>query len=99
MVEEEPVGILVKRIREKKGMSKRKLATLSGLNRTYILRLEQGNPKSITLTTARKLAVALGVRPEIFLSSEDSEFLYFYKNTFEGMLKDFKEQYHISGDQ
>ena len=90
---DEPIGQLLKRIREKKGLSQRKLAERSGLESAYICQLEAGKTKSITLRTARALAKGLGVRPEIFLSSKDSEGLYLSEHLFEGVLREIQERY------
>lgn len=98
-VEQESFGRFLARTREKKGLSQRKLARLTGFSHGYISQLEGGKVKSVTLTTARRLAKGLGVRPEIFLSSADSEPLYLSEHIFEGILKEIKEQYHISGDE
>lgn len=68
-MEEETVGELLKRLLSQKGMSQRKLANLSGVDRGYINSLVKGRRGSITLRIARKLASALDESPEIFLRS------------------------------
>jgi len=68
----EEVGALIKRLREEKGMSQRQLATLSRVDRGYINQLEAGKEGSISLRTARKLAIALGKPPEVFLQNGNS---------------------------
>lgn len=89
----EPISKFLKRIREKKGLSQRKLAERSGVNRAYICQLEAGKTKGITLRTARALAKGLGVRPEIFLSSDDTEGLYLSEHLFEGAVREIRERY------
>jgi len=61
------VGHSLKRIREDKQLSQRKLAALSGLGRPYISQLEGGRPVSITLRTAVKLAKGLDMEPLEFI--------------------------------
>lgn len=98
-MEKEHVGKLLKRIRSSKRITVNELARLTGIDRVYLQKLESGTPKTITLDTAKKLAKGLGVRPEIFLSSEDSEGFYFSAEIFEIMVKEIRERYHISGDK
>ena len=90
---EEPLGELLKRIREKKGLSQRKVERLGGLKSGYVCQLEAGKTKSVTLIMAKRLAKGLGVRPEIFLSSKDSEGLYLSEHLFEGALREMQEHY------
>jgi len=89
------IGALVKKIREQKGLNQTQVAKKAGLRREYISQLENGKTKGITLKTAQKLAKGLGVRPEMFLSTEDSRFLYFYPHIFEAFLKQAKENLGI----
>lgn len=90
---EETLAELLKRIREKKGLSQRKVEKIGGLKGGYVCQLESGKTKGITLRTARRLAKGLGVRPEIFLSSKDAEGLYLSEHLFEGALKEIQERY------
>lgn len=72
----EPIGQVIKRLRLAKGMSQAKLAELSGLESSYISRLEAGKrPKSITLYTARALAKGLGVSPEELMKTDEKDLL------------------------
>ena len=71
----EEVGALIKRLREEKELSQKQLAALSGVDRGYINQHEAGKEGSISLRIARKLAKGLGVPPEVFLRSPDSESL------------------------
>ena len=71
-LEQEPTGPLLKRLIEQKGLSQRKLAILSGVDRGYINSLISGRSGSITLRIARQLASALNESPEIFLKSIES---------------------------
>ncbi len=66
----ESTGDIIKRLREEKGLSQRQLATLSNVDRGYINQLEAGKGGSISLRTARKLAAALEVPPEVFLKGQ-----------------------------
>lgn len=63
-MEEEPLatrlGILIRQLRLKDGMSQEDLAERCGLHRTYIGFIERGE-KTITIETANKLARALGL--------------------------------------
>jgi len=65
---------VLKRLRKERGFSQHELAQRSGLNETYIAKMETGRgPKSITLETARALAAGLGVSPEEFLRPMEQE--------------------------
>lgn len=90
---EETLGELLKRIREKKGLSQRKVEKIGGLKSGYVCQLEKGKTKSVTLRMARLLAKGLGVRPEIFLSSKDAESLYLSEHLFNGILREMQERY------
>ena len=68
----ESIGELVKKLRDEKGISQSELARLSGVDRSHISQLESGSQTSITLRTARALAYALQVKPEIFLSEDQT---------------------------
>jgi len=98
-LKEEHVGKLLKRIRKSKRIYISELARLSGISRTYLSTLEAGSPKTITLETANKIANALGVRPEIFLSSEDSEFIYMKPDHFELYIKELRKEYGIPKEE
>jgi transcriptional regulator with XRE-family HTH domain len=54
------VGLRIKKIREKKGISQDKLADQAGLNRVHLYRLE-GGKQSMTLRTLKLIADALDV--------------------------------------
>jgi len=75
------------------------LARRSGVGRVYLSTLESGKPKTITLPMAKKIAKGLNVRPEIFLSSEDSEPIFMSEIIFEAILKEIKRQYQIGGNK
>jgi transcriptional regulator with XRE-family HTH domain len=66
----ESLGSTLKKLRERQGLSKNKLAELSGIDRSHIFNIEKGKQKSITLTTARKLAAPLKVSPSVFMQDE-----------------------------
>jgi len=56
----EEVGLNIRRIREKRGLSQEKLAALADLHRVYIGQVERGE-KNIGLKNLEKIAKALGV--------------------------------------
>jgi transcriptional regulator with XRE-family HTH domain len=58
---ERQVGLRIKALRAKKGITQDQLADLAGLNRTHLYRLESGK-QSITLRTMKIVADALDVR-------------------------------------
>lgn len=53
-MEEETLAEFLKRIRKKKGISQRKLAKLTGVDREYIVQVEGGKVKSMRLSQAKK---------------------------------------------
>jgi transcriptional regulator with XRE-family HTH domain len=55
------VGLRIKAIRRRKGITQDQLAELAGLNRVHLYRLELGK-QSMTLRTLKLIADALGVR-------------------------------------
>ena len=55
------VGLKIKALRAKKGLTQDALAERAGLNRTHLYRLETGK-QSITLRTMKLVADALDVR-------------------------------------
>jgi transcriptional regulator with XRE-family HTH domain len=59
---EEAFGVIVRRIRLKRGLSQQALADMSGYHRTYIGLLE-GGQKSPSLRTVFNIAITLQVRP------------------------------------
>lgn len=63
-MEEKPLamrlGVLIRQLRLKAGMSQEEFAALCGLHRTYIGFIERGE-KTITIETANKIAQALGL--------------------------------------
>jgi transcriptional regulator with XRE-family HTH domain len=54
------VGLNVKRIRQKKGLTQEKFATVAGFSQQYISSLERGR-RNPTVITLYELAIALGV--------------------------------------
>jgi transcriptional regulator with XRE-family HTH domain len=54
------VGLNVRRIRQKKGLTQEKFAAVSGFSQQYISSLEQGR-RNPTVITLYELAIALGV--------------------------------------
>lgn len=62
------MGYRIKEIREERGISQSKLAELTGITRTTLWRLENGEEETTTTKTLLKIANALGVTiSELFL--------------------------------
>ena len=83
MAEQPPIGVLLKQLRESKGLSQRQFAKKCGLDRGYISQLESGKTVSITLRIAEKLAKGLDMSASVFLdviSTEDEDIRYFLIN-------------------
>jgi len=93
MVEE--VGERLARLMELKGMNQSELARRSGVSRTHINKVISGERRKLRLTTVAALARGLGVRAEIFLASDDSEWLYMSNHIFEGVLKELRNGYGL----
>ncbi len=53
-------GQIIRKFREKKGLSQEKLADMADLHRTYIGQVERGE-KNLTLRSLERIAKALGV--------------------------------------
>jgi len=62
-----PIGEILSNLLREKGLSQSKLAKLSGIDRGYINQIVNGKVQSITIRTARALALGMGESPEIFL--------------------------------
>ncbi len=56
----EEVGLNIRRIREKRGLSQEKLAALAGIHRVYMGQVERGE-KNIGVVNLEKIAKALDV--------------------------------------
>jgi transcriptional regulator with XRE-family HTH domain len=54
-------GLRVRTLRERQGYSQEGFADACGLHRTYVGAIERGE-KAVTIVTAEKLALALGLR-------------------------------------
>lgn len=69
---EEPnlTQVALKDLREQKKMSQEELADKSGISRTTISLIENGNSTTIKLRTLQKLAEALGVSVEYFFTNK-----------------------------
>lgn len=57
-------GLRVRSLRERKGFSQESFADACDLHRTYIGAIERGE-KAVTIVTAEKLAIALGLRMSV----------------------------------
>lgn len=66
-------GEILKRERAKTGKSQEKLALDAGINRTYVLRLEQGMMQP-TITTFIKLANGLGISAAELMKTTEEEY-------------------------
>jgi transcriptional regulator with XRE-family HTH domain len=63
-------GKRLKSLRQKKGISQESLALSAGLDRTYVSGCERGL-RNIGLENIYKLAIALGVSPELLFRDEE----------------------------
>jgi transcriptional regulator with XRE-family HTH domain len=70
-MQKERMGQILHQIREERKLSRQKLSQLSGIDDSYIWRLEKNKAGSITFRTAEALAQALGVPVETFLKGEE----------------------------
>jgi XRE family transcriptional regulator, regulator of sulfur utilization len=61
-----PMGPIVRKLRQARGMTQGQLATTTGLSREYIVRLEGGRYDP-SLSVIQKLAKALKVKPRDLL--------------------------------
>lgn len=68
----EAVSRILKRVREEAGLSKRKLAELSEIDRVYLLQIEQGKYRP-TLNSIFLLAKALGMPASKFVALIEQE--------------------------
>jgi XRE family transcriptional regulator, regulator of sulfur utilization len=55
------LGVTIKRLRERRGMTQETLAKLAGVHRVYVAQIE-GQTKVPSIATLEKLAKALGVK-------------------------------------
>ena len=67
----ETLGQKIKRLCQEKHVSQIKLASLTGLDESYVNRLANDKAGGITLRTAQALAKALEVSPEIFFTGRE----------------------------
>ncbi len=65
------IGLNIKLLRRKKGLSQEKLADEAGLHRTYVGKVERGE-KNLTIQTLFELTSSLDVSLEEFFSLVDS---------------------------
>jgi len=72
MIPEQKFGAVIKKIRESKSISQKKLAQLSKLDRTFISQIENGK-RNPTLLTILKISNALDVDPA-FLFKQYTDF-------------------------
>ncbi len=69
-METKDIGTKIKKLREKKGLSRNELANLSGISPTYVYQLEQGL-KSPTISYLEYLCGGLGVTLEQFFITDE----------------------------
>jgi transcriptional regulator with XRE-family HTH domain len=67
------IGERLKRLRELRGFSQNELAKRAGVSHPVISDLERGVRADLTVSTAKKLAAALGVSLEMLVGDVDSE--------------------------
>jgi len=65
-------GKRLKKLRQEKGVSQESLALTAGLDRTYVSGCERGL-RNIGLENIYKLAIALGISPELLFKDEECE--------------------------
>ncbi|MBI3195883.1 MAG: helix-turn-helix transcriptional regulator [Ignavibacteriae bacterium] len=63
------IGIRIKELRHKQGISQEHLAHLSGLDRTYITSVECGK-RNISIVNIEKIAIALNLPLKEFFASK-----------------------------
>ncbi|PKQ16715.1 MAG: transcriptional regulator [Actinobacteria bacterium HGW-Actinobacteria-7] len=65
-------GVRLHELRRRRGLSQEQLASLAGMDRTYVSSCERG-ARNISLVNIGKLATALGVEPcELLRTTEES---------------------------
>lgn len=62
----EAISHVITRLREEAGLSKRKLAEIAGIDRVYLLQIEQGKYRP-TLNSIFLIADALGLSPAMLV--------------------------------
>lgn len=77
-------------LREDAGLSKRKLATLTGIDRVYLLQLEQKKYRP-TLNAVFLLAQALGLPPGRLVDMIEAERLRLLDEATEADVQDFRD--------
>lgn len=69
------IGVVIKNVRNKKGISVRKLAELSGVSPTTISDLENGNTKTHTFETMVKLSKVLDIDMNNFVENVNTFYM------------------------
>jgi len=64
------VGEIIKRLRSAAGMSVKELAASSQVSPTCIRKIESGQRRDMSVSTAKKLAAGLGVSPAVFFDAK-----------------------------
>jgi transcriptional regulator with XRE-family HTH domain len=98
-MQDTPIGTLLKKLREEKGLSQRKFAIKCGLDRGYISQIEAGKTTSMTLRIADKLAKGLDMSLAAFLdtiSSDDEDIRAFLINEFPELEDEEKEWIRVA---
>ena len=94
------IPVVIKAIREKKGLSQSELAEISGLNPTYISLLESGIKESYQTKKLEKISGALGVPLPIisFLALKEEDIAVDKREAYSTLgpiLKDLVEKFFI----
>ena len=66
------LGLIISRLRTKKGLSQEKLSALSGISRSHLTLIENGK-KTLRLDTFCNIAYALGILPSELLKLQEEE--------------------------
>jgi transcriptional regulator with XRE-family HTH domain len=82
LVTSENIAARIKRLREARGLTKYRLAKLSGIDVAYMVQLESGKVDQPRRSTLEMLAKGLGVSPSIFFSPD-------YESLEDTDIKDF----------
>ena len=68
------VGIVIRRLREEKGMTQELLSGFAGIARSHLSMIETGN-KNLNFETLWRIANALEIKPSVLVSEIEKETL------------------------